>query len=95
MTITLKRPATCAECGAALPAGIKAAWYRNGDVYGYDCHARTPKAERPAAQPFRRQRWDNEGHYRSSLDRGGLYTANGECIARMRCGCEDYPCCGH
>lgn len=93
MTITLKREATCAECGAAIPAGTRANWYRNGDVYGYDCHARTPKAERPTRQPFRR--WDNAGHRASAYDKGGLYTASGECIGRVRCGCEDYPCCGH
>ena len=94
MTITLKREAQCKECGAAIQAGARANWYRNGDVYGYDCHARTAKADRPARKPFRPRQWDNEGHYRSSLDPTGLYAADGACIGRMRCGCEDYPCCG-
>lgn len=93
MTITLKRAGTCKECGTALPAGARANWYRNGDVYGYDCHPRTAQADRPARTS--RPRWDNAGHYRSSLDPRGLYTADGACIGRMRCGCEDYPCCGH
>ena len=93
MTITLKRPAQCAECGATIAAGTRANWYRNGAVYGYDCHTRTAKADRPARKPYRR--WDNEGHYRSSLDPSGLYTADGECIGRMRYGCEDYQCFGH
>ena len=36
--ITLKHDAVCADCGTALPAGTKARWFRNGDVYGSDCH---------------------------------------------------------
>ena len=38
MHITLKHEASCAECGAMLPAGTKARWFRNGDVYGNMCH---------------------------------------------------------
>jgi len=40
MLITLRRDATCKQCGAAIAAGEKAKWYRNGDVYGLDCHTR-------------------------------------------------------
>lgn len=40
MTITLRRPAVCKQCGASIEAGSKAKWYRNGDVYGLDCHTR-------------------------------------------------------
>ena len=36
--ITLKHDAQCADCGAPLPAGTKARWFRNGDVYGNECH---------------------------------------------------------
>lgn len=42
--ITLKYPARCADCGAALAAGEKARYYppnpgyRRGRVFGYDCH---------------------------------------------------------
>ena len=43
MIITLKRAGTCRECGAALPIGTRANWYRNGAVYGLDCHARSGK----------------------------------------------------
>jgi hypothetical protein len=38
MMITLKHDAVCAECGGPIPAGAKARWYRNGDVYGSGCH---------------------------------------------------------
>lgn len=38
MTITLQHEAQCRDCGAVLPAGTKARWFRNGDVYGNDCH---------------------------------------------------------
>lgn len=40
MVITLRRSGTCGECGAELPAGSKAKWYRNGKVYGLTCHTR-------------------------------------------------------
>ena len=45
--ITLKYPATCKECGADLPAGIKARYYGKGRVYGIDCHEDT-RGQRPA-----------------------------------------------
>lgn len=38
MTITLKHEAQCRDCGAVLPAGTKARWFRNGDIYGNACH---------------------------------------------------------
>jgi hypothetical protein len=44
MTITLKRAAHCKQCGAALPIGSRAKWYRNGDVYGLNCHSRKSDA---------------------------------------------------
>jgi hypothetical protein len=90
MTITLKRAATCAQCGAALPVGARASWYRNGAVYGLTCHARDWKRggiPARAGEPL--------GLTRSRYDKGGLYTPDGRCIARVSCGCEDYPCCGH
>jgi hypothetical protein len=31
---------------------------------------------------------------RSRLDPGGVYNSGGECIGRIPCGHEDYPCCG-
>ena len=38
MTITLKHEAQCRDCGAVLPVGTKARWFRNGDIYGNACH---------------------------------------------------------
>lgn len=49
-TISLRRAAKCADCGADLPVGTRAKWYRNGSVYGLTCHAR------PANLPTRRDR---------------------------------------
>ena len=46
LTITLRRPATCRQCGAHLPAGSRARWYKNGAVYGLHCHERS-HTERP------------------------------------------------
>lgn len=38
MFITLKHDATCADCGAVLAAGTRARFYRNGTIYGDECH---------------------------------------------------------
>lgn len=45
--ITLKHAATCAQCGAALPAGSKARWYP-GKIYGIGCHPAPAPEPRPA-----------------------------------------------
>ena len=37
-TITLRYPATCADCGAELKAGDRAKWYGRGRIYGLTCH---------------------------------------------------------
>jgi len=50
--ISLRRAAKCADCGADLPVGARAKWYRNGAVYGVTCH------ERPANLPRRAPRAD-------------------------------------
>ena len=103
MIITLQRDGTCADCGASLPAGTRARWYRNGAVYGLDCHEAS--ATRPArTRSARRTRRDRRTSYErgdrsagaiaSHYDRTGLYTATGERIGAS-CGCIDYPCCGH
>ena len=47
-TLTLRYPATCAECGAELAAGDRARYYGPYRVYGIDCHARTDPATRPS-----------------------------------------------
>lgn len=85
MTITLNRPATCRECGAHLEPGTRASWYRNGAVYGLNCHAKPARTGR---------RYESLGARLSRLDPRGLYTSDGRCIARRACGHEDYPCCG-
>ena len=41
MIITLRRAAICRECGATLPAGVRANWYKNGAVYGLTCHSKS------------------------------------------------------
>ena len=46
-TLTLRYPATCAECGAELAAGDRARYYGPYRVYGIGCHARTDPATRP------------------------------------------------
>lgn len=38
MYITLKFDAECADCGATLPAGTRARYFRDGSVYGDKCH---------------------------------------------------------
>jgi len=42
-TITLKWPATCADCGADLPVGTRARYYGRGRVYGIECHEQNPR----------------------------------------------------
>jgi hypothetical protein len=109
-TITLSIPATCTECGAALPAGSSARYYSANHIYGIGCHASKPSARRgqptsrTAARSSRRRlgafiaagRFGSEplGQSLSRLDPHGLYTADGTRIG-VSCGCEDYPCCGH
>jgi hypothetical protein len=83
MTITLKREATCRECGAHLARGTRASWYRNGALYGLNCHARVGRRSEPLGLKL------------SRLDPAGFYTPDGRLIGRTACGCEDYPCCGH
>lgn len=51
MIITLKRDAECKQCGAKLKTGTRARWYRNGDVYGFDCHgSKRPQSARASYQ---------------------------------------------
>jgi len=49
-TISLRRAAKCADCGADLPVGTRAKWYRNGAVYGLTCHERPANLPRRAAR---------------------------------------------
>jgi hypothetical protein len=86
MILTLKRAAVCAECGASLAVGSCANWYRNGAVYGLDCHARKPRARARENEPL--------GQTLSRLDPKGFYAPDGRLLGRARCNHEDYPCCG-
>ena len=43
MFLKLKRPALCHLCGARIPAGAVARWYRSGAVFGLACHDQTPQ----------------------------------------------------
>jgi hypothetical protein len=42
MYITLKFDAQCADCGALLKAGTRARYFRDGSVYGNECHRWNP-----------------------------------------------------
>jgi len=42
--ITLRYPATCADCGASLEAGDPARYYGRGRVYGTECHEKPATA---------------------------------------------------
>jgi hypothetical protein len=53
MTITLKRGGTCAECGATLPTGTRAKWYRDGSLYCLGHEDTRPYAERIKAKKER------------------------------------------
>lgn len=94
--ITLKRDDVCADCGAALPAGVQARWYRNGKVYGLTCHEQQPSRGRAA----RRERTAYErgdhspGAIASHYDRRGAYSADGTYLGHGGPRCEDAPCCG-
>jgi hypothetical protein len=85
MTITLKRAANCQECGARLPVGTRARWYRSGKVYGLECHAKRDTGY---------QEGEPLGLTYSRYDRYGIYAHDGTKLGSS-CGCEDYPCCGH
>jgi len=37
-TINLKFAANCKDCGAYLPVGTKARWYRKSGTFGIGCH---------------------------------------------------------
>ena len=95
MLITLTRESTCADCGATLPVGTRAKWYRNGTTYGLSCHAqvKAPQRDRGARTAF--ERGDRSpGAVASHHDRAGLYTVDGRRLGSVSCGHEDYPCCG-
>jgi hypothetical protein len=94
-TTILTHSAACGQCGAQLPAGTTVRGpYRNGAVYGTDCHARATKSPTRDKRRTRGRYYEPLGQKLSRYDPAGLYTADGRCIARVSCGHEDYPCCG-
>jgi len=46
--MTLRRPAVCAGCGKALPAGSKARYYARDKIY---CETHDKPGEPPAGEP--------------------------------------------
>jgi hypothetical protein len=91
MEITLTKDATCADCGAALPAGTRARWYRSGKAYGLDCHkSAARRRERTAYERGDRSPGAIASHY----DRRGAYTSDGTYLGHGGPRCEDAPCCG-
>lgn len=96
IAITLKRDATCADCGATLLAGTLARWYRDGRVFGLTCHqpsVASPKRTRRTRTAY--ERGDcSPGAVASHYDRRGAYTADGTYLGHGGPRCEDAPCCG-
>jgi len=45
--ISLRYPAKCSDCGAALPAGAQARYYGPGRVYGTECHVSHMDGKQP------------------------------------------------
>lgn len=45
-TITLKYDARCKQCGAHLPSGTEARYYKRGFIYGLSCHEDTRNTRR-------------------------------------------------
>jgi transposase len=95
-TLILKRDATCADCGAHLPAGTKARYYGPKHIYGRDCHEDTRTTQPRERHVENGHVFANEGHARSHYDPTGFYTADGTLIGRQNPNgrCEDAPCCG-
>lgn len=88
-TLTLKREAECADCGATLPAGTRARYYNPRHIYGLDCH----EDKRTNGNGYN---GGNSVQERSRLDPTGFYNAAGELMGRTNANgrCEDAPCCG-
>lgn len=96
MEITLKRDGTCADCGASLPAGTRARWYRNGTVFGLDCHEKgAARSKRRGRERTAFERGDRSPGARAShYDRRGVYAPDGAYLGTAGPRCEDAPCCG-
>ena len=52
-TITLRYDARCKDCGAHLPAGTRARYYKRGFIYGFDCHEQKPRARSRSRRSWR------------------------------------------
>ena len=91
-TITLRYAARCADCGAQLPAGTRARWYRRGVVYGLACHDTTAGGARPRTAFEAGD--TSPGAIASHYDRRGAYSVDGRFLGTVGPRCEDAPCCG-
>ena len=65
-TITLRYDARCRECGAHLPAGTEARYYKRGFIYGLKCHPKRPRT--------RRKSWRRDGLNPPSQRKDGAIT---------------------
>ena len=97
--ITLKRPATCADCGAKLKKGDSARYYGRSRIYGLNCHERgdqAPRQRRSTDALRRRGPVDGSpGALASYYDPAGAYSADGTYLGKASGQrCEDAPCCG-
>jgi hypothetical protein len=79
--ITVKYPGRCRACGTTIDAGAQAQ-YIDSRLACIGC-----KAPARGRKP--------RGYWRSKVDPSGLYSYDGRLVARVSCGCIDYPCCGH
>ncbi len=90
--ITLKYPARCKDCGAALAKGQRARYLGRDRIYGLTCHGRDDR-RRSSNVPDVDIRTMDPGEAASILDPEGFYSADGESLGKAR-RCEDAPCCG-
>jgi hypothetical protein len=102
-TLTLKREAVCADCGATLPAGARARYYGPKHIYGLECHEQKPyvntNAKRngndsPRALTQEESENWSPGRIASHYDPTGAYSPDGTFLGKSGPRCEDAPCCG-
>ena len=93
--ITLKRDATCKDCGAHLPAGSQARYYGYGKIYGIGCHTKAkPNSHGPRALTEQEMENWSAGRIASHYDPVGAYAHDGTYLGKTGPRCEDAPCCG-
>lgn len=100
-TLTLKRDAVCADCGAELIAGTLARYYGPKHIYGLECHEQKPKAKAKSngngsprvLTELELENWP-AGRIASHYDPTGAYSPDGTFLGKSGPRCEDAPCCG-